>query len=106
MFRGQGDGVFFGEVGVGLVDHQHPRQPRGQAGEGLDRRTKASQLLEKLAVVVECDPLAGAGDAISWVRAEAASQPPTVTTSVLEWKWTSAVAAIAAALAPRTPTIW
>jgi DNA polymerase-3 subunit delta len=40
----------------------------------LDRRVKASQLLEKYAVVVECDPLAEAGDAIAWAKAEAASE--------------------------------
>jgi DNA polymerase III delta subunit len=40
----------------------------------LDRRVKASMLLEKYAVVVDCDPLAGAGNAIAWVKAEAASE--------------------------------
>ena len=40
----------------------------------LDRRVKASILLEKYAVVVNCDPLAGAGDAIAWAKAEAASE--------------------------------
>ena len=44
------------------------------AGADLDRRMKASLLLEKLATVVECDPLAGAGDAMAWVKAEAASE--------------------------------
>jgi DNA polymerase-3 subunit delta len=41
------------------------------AGEGLKRNVKPVLLLEKLAVVVDCDPLPGAGDAIAWLRAEA-----------------------------------
>ena len=40
----------------------------------IDRRTKAVTLLEKHAVVVDCDPLAGAGDAVAWARAEAARE--------------------------------
>lgn len=44
------------------------------AREGLKRTIKPVQLLERLAVVVECDPLAGAGDAIAWLKAEAASE--------------------------------
>lgn len=43
-------------------------------GAALDRRMKASQLLDKLAVVVDCDPLADAGDAAGWIRAEAAKE--------------------------------
>ena len=41
------------------------------AGEGLKRNLKPVQLLEKHGVVVECDPLADAGDAIAWAKAEA-----------------------------------
>jgi DNA polymerase-3 subunit delta len=37
----------------------------------LDRRMKATMLLEKFAAVVDCDPLAGSGDAIAWAKAEA-----------------------------------
>ena len=33
------------------------------AGEGLNRNLKPVKLLEKLAVVVDCDPLPGGGDA-------------------------------------------
>jgi DNA polymerase-3 subunit delta len=44
------------------------------AGEGLNRTLKPVKLLEKLAVVVDCDPLPGAGDAIAWVNAEAAGE--------------------------------
>jgi DNA polymerase III delta subunit len=44
------------------------------AAGDMDRRMKATILLEKHAVVVDCDPLAGAGDAIAWARAEAASE--------------------------------
>ena len=40
----------------------------------LDRRVKATILLEKFAIVVDCDPLAGSGDAIAWAKAEAASE--------------------------------
>ncbi|MEW5980956.1 MAG: DNA polymerase III subunit delta [Acidobacteriota bacterium] len=44
------------------------------AGGDLDRRVKAAQVLEHHATVVDCDPLADAGDAIAWIRAEAASE--------------------------------
>jgi DNA polymerase-3 subunit delta len=44
------------------------------AGEGLNRSLKAVKLLEKLATVVDCDPLPEAGDAIAWVKAEAAGE--------------------------------
>lgn len=44
------------------------------AGEGLNRSLKPVKLLEKLAVVVDCDPLPGGGDAAAWVRAEAAGE--------------------------------
>lgn len=44
------------------------------AGDGLKRTLKPVQLLEKHAVVVDCDPLADAGDGIAWARAEAASE--------------------------------
>ncbi|MGE5198095.1 MAG: DNA polymerase III subunit delta [Rhodospirillaceae bacterium] len=44
------------------------------AGEGLNRTLKPVKLLERLAVVVDCDPLPGAGDAIAWVKAEAAGE--------------------------------
>ena len=44
------------------------------AGEGLNRSLKAVKLLEQHAVVVDCDPLADAGDAIAWAKAEAASE--------------------------------
>jgi len=41
------------------------------AGDGLKRNLKPVQLLEKQAVVVDCDPLADAADAIAWAKAEA-----------------------------------
>jgi len=44
------------------------------AGEGLNRTLKPVQLLEKHAVIVACDPLAGAADAIAWAKAEAARE--------------------------------
>ena len=44
------------------------------AGEGLNRSLKAVKLLEKLAVVVDCDPLSAGGDAVAWVKAEAAAE--------------------------------
>jgi DNA polymerase III delta subunit len=44
------------------------------ATEGLNGNLKPVKLLEKLAVVVDCDPLPGAGDAIAWVKAEAAGE--------------------------------
>jgi DNA polymerase-3 subunit delta len=44
------------------------------AAADMDRRMKATILLEKHAVVVDCDPLAGSGDAIAWAKAEAASE--------------------------------
>ncbi|MCX6550811.1 MAG: hypothetical protein NTY02_07380, partial [Acidobacteria bacterium] len=44
------------------------------AGEGLKRTLKPVQLIEKLAVVVDCDPLADAGDAMAWVKAEASAE--------------------------------
>jgi DNA polymerase-3 subunit delta len=44
------------------------------AGEGLKRTLKPVQLLEKRAVVVDCDPLADAADAIAWAKAEAARE--------------------------------
>jgi len=44
------------------------------AGEGLNRTLKPVKLLEKLAVVVDCDPLSAGGDAVAWVRAEAAAE--------------------------------
>jgi DNA polymerase-3 subunit delta len=40
-------------------------------GEGLDRRLKATTVLEKHATVVDCDPLGGGDSVSSWVRAEA-----------------------------------
>ncbi len=42
--------------------------------ESLDRRLKASILIEKHASVVGCDTLAGSDDASSWIRAEAAKE--------------------------------
>ena len=44
------------------------------ASGDLDRRLKAVQLLEKHATTVVCDPLADAGDAALWVKAEAARE--------------------------------
>jgi DNA polymerase-3 subunit delta len=44
------------------------------AGEGLNRSLKPVKLLERLAVVVDCDPLPGGRDAVAWVTAEAASE--------------------------------
>jgi DNA polymerase III subunit delta len=41
------------------------------AGDSLKRNLKPVQLLEQHGVVVDCDPLAGAGDAIAWAKAEA-----------------------------------
>jgi len=43
-------------------------------GEGLKRNVKPVMLLEKHAVVVDCDPLADAGDAAAWIKAEAATE--------------------------------
>ncbi len=43
-------------------------------GEGLDRRLKASTLLEKHATLVDCDPLSGGDGAAAWIRAEAARE--------------------------------
>jgi DNA polymerase-3 subunit delta len=39
-----------------------------------DGRSKAVKLLEKYAVVVDCNPLEDAGDAAAWVKAEAARE--------------------------------
>ena len=44
------------------------------AGERLNRTLKPVKLLEKLAAVVDCDPLPGTGDAVAWVNAEAAGE--------------------------------
>ena len=44
------------------------------AGEGLNRSLKPVKLLEKLATLVDCDPLPEARDAIAWVKAEAAGE--------------------------------
>ncbi|MCU0249152.1 MAG: DNA polymerase III subunit delta [Vicinamibacterales bacterium] len=44
------------------------------AGEGLNRSLKPVKLLERLATLVDCDPLPQAGDAIEWVKAEAAGE--------------------------------
>jgi len=44
------------------------------AGEGLNRTLKPVKLLEKLAVVVDCDPLPGGRDAAAWVETEAAAE--------------------------------
>jgi DNA polymerase-3 subunit delta len=44
------------------------------AGESLDRRLKASTLLEKHATVVDCNPLAGTDGGGVWIRAEAAKE--------------------------------
>ena len=44
------------------------------AGEGLKRNLKPVQLIEKHAVVVECDPLGDGGDGVVWARAEAAAE--------------------------------
>lgn len=44
------------------------------AGEGLNRTLKPVKLLEKLAAIVDCDPLPGGRDAIAWVHAEAAGE--------------------------------
>ena len=44
------------------------------AGQGLNRNLKPVKLLEKLATVVDCDPLPGGGHAVAWVKAEAASE--------------------------------
>jgi DNA polymerase-3 subunit delta len=44
------------------------------AGEGLNRTLRPVKLLERLATMVDCDPLPGAGDAIAWVKAEAAGE--------------------------------
>jgi len=51
------------------------------AGQGLNRSLKPVKLLEKLAVVVDCDPMAGGGDAVAWVMAEAASEGVRVETA-------------------------
>ena len=44
------------------------------AAEGLNRNLKPVKLLEKLATVVDCDPLPGSNDAVAWVKAEAAAE--------------------------------
>ena len=44
------------------------------AGEGWNRSLKPVKLLEKLAAIVDCDPLPGGGDAVAWIRAEAAGE--------------------------------
>ena len=44
------------------------------AGEGLNRNLKPVKLLERLAAIVDCDPLLGGGDAVAWVKAEAAGE--------------------------------
>jgi len=44
------------------------------AGDGLNRSLKPVKLLEKYATIVDCDPLADAGDAIAWIKAEAARE--------------------------------
>ena len=44
------------------------------AGGGLNRSLKPVKLLEKYAVIVDCDPLPGGGDAVAWVKAEAAAE--------------------------------
>jgi len=44
------------------------------ATEWLNRNLKPVKLLEKLATVVECDPLAGSRGAVEWVMAEAAGE--------------------------------
>jgi DNA polymerase-3 subunit delta len=41
---------------------------------GLNRNLRPVKLLEKLATVVDCDPLADAADAIAWVKAEASGE--------------------------------
>jgi DNA polymerase-3 subunit delta len=43
-------------------------------GAAADRRARAVSLIEKSAVVVDCDPLEDASDAGAWVRAEAARE--------------------------------
>ena len=44
------------------------------AGSGLNRSLKPVKLLEQYAVIVDCDPLPGGGDAVAWVTAEAAAE--------------------------------
>jgi DNA polymerase III delta subunit len=44
------------------------------AGPDLKRNVKPVMLLEKYATVVDCDPLAGSGDAMAWAKAEAARE--------------------------------
>ena len=44
------------------------------AGEGLNRVLKPVKLIEKAATVVDCDPLPEGGDAVAWVKAEAAGE--------------------------------
>jgi len=44
------------------------------AGDGLNRSLKPVKLLEKLAAVVDCDSLPGAGGAVAWVNTEAAAE--------------------------------
>jgi DNA polymerase-3 subunit delta len=44
------------------------------ATDALNGNLKPVKLLEKLAAIVDCDPLPGANDAIAWVRAEAAAE--------------------------------
>ena len=44
------------------------------ASDRLNGNLKPVKLLEKLAVVVECDSMAGAGDGMAWLRAAAAEE--------------------------------
>jgi DNA polymerase-3 subunit delta len=44
------------------------------ASDKLNRTLKPVKLLEKLAAVVNCDPLPGAGSAVAWVNAAAAAE--------------------------------
>jgi DNA polymerase-3 subunit delta len=44
------------------------------AGEGLNGNLRPVKLLQKLASIVECDPLPGGGNAVGWLQAEAAGE--------------------------------
>jgi DNA polymerase-3 subunit delta len=44
------------------------------SGQGLNRNLKPVRLIERLATVVDCDPLPGGSNAVAWVEAEAAGE--------------------------------
>jgi hypothetical protein len=62
------------------------------AGQGLNRNLKPVRLLEKLATMVDCDPLPGGGHAVAWVKAEAAVREiASAPTTQSPWAMTNAI---------------